>query len=148
MIALSALEHVSPNDLRHQKCAGDVGIDDLLPALAGMAFGRRAPRQTSIVDQHIDLATLFERLLYRLFDRSCIRDIACQSVGGNGSFFQVLFSLGQPLLAPRGNHHLRARVAEGVRDFQAQSTRTAGDKYDFALEIKANGTHRCLLNNH
>src|SRR5438309_11269011 len=73
--ALATFEHMPSNTLRHQERASDIRIENLLPSFQRHTFGRCTPRQTSIVDQYINLATFFKYLLYCLLHYRTIRDI-------------------------------------------------------------------------
>ena len=70
-----------PSDtLRHQERASDICVDNLLPSFERHIFGRCAPRQASIIDQHINLAARFKYLLHDLLDRGDIRNVTYEGI--------------------------------------------------------------------
>ena len=77
----SALHHLRHHGLRHQKCAGQVRREDVVPILALHPQGQDVPRDSGVVDEDVDRAEVCDHRLGALFDRVFTRDVQRKGMG-------------------------------------------------------------------
>ncbi len=115
----------------HQERAGQVGLDDRLPALEGDLLGRADELAAGVIEQAVDCVALGQHPLEQRRDLGFVADVAGHGCGAApGGDDLIVHALQLAGCAP-GKHDMRAQRGQLVRGGAADPAATAG--YDDRL---------------
>ncbi len=130
--------------MRNQKRRADIDGKDFVPLFRGDCFNSCGLKNTSVIDQKINLAKTVERIL----DRHCrvfrVAEVTFDCHGANTSRFNLLECLASLVRRKtEGKRNIRLSLRHGDGDDTAQTTGAAGNQYSFALQIAHQRNCKC-----
>jgi hypothetical protein len=119
---------------RHQKAAGEVGVDHGLPALGADGFQRRHELAAGVVDQAVDAAVFGQHGRDQAAHRVFLPDVADLRAGLAAILGDFRRDGLQLVGLAAHQHDARAQCREFMRGAAADAGTAAGDDDDLVLE--------------
>ena len=107
-VAIPLRDHVRQDGLRHEKRAGEIGVEHQMPIALRTVDNLAADAEPGVVDEDVDAAEAFLYVGHQPHDIGLFPNVACRS------------------RAPGGGGDVHAFSREGVRDGFADATAAAG----------------------
>src|SRR5690606_24548651 len=124
--------------------AVQVGVHHAAPVAFGHVEEHHRVTDAGVVDQDIHHTPLLFRLLEGALDAVAVGHVHGHCQGLGALRLQLRYQCGQPVGAPRGNHHPSSGPGQGAGKVGAQAAGGAGNQRGLAGQIKTLCNHQFL----
>ena len=123
--------------LRHPVAAVQIDVDDRTELIGGFAGGRYSGAHPGVVHQDVHPPECFSRGADQRLAVIRVGDVGTDRQRVAAHRLHQRAGVGQSLLAPRAEHHVGARLGEGMGERDAEAAGRAGDDGDPVVESEA-----------